>query len=711
MGAGVDRDDSKAATSRGARVDEAQVSELLREDVLRIFRAGAIGAAIFAVVIGVVEFAWFGLEYWGSVATSTGTGAMAALFFWLSSRGKSVAASWVLIVGVWFMIMIDSALQAGSMTHGIVAMPLLVIVAVWLTGSARATYLLATASTLTLLSVELLLMNGIITPHGISSPFVGVMVIALILFLASYVSFSIYSSYSQRLREQQALTRSLAASEHDTRMIIDNSPDPYYRADRDGRIVLISPSITQVTGHSAEELIGRPLADFYADADRRAEFLEHLAAHNGEARNYEIDLVNKGGDVITVSVNARYWRGHNGELMGVEGNVRDVTELLELQQKLARAGRIEVLDQLSGGLAHNFNNLLAIIQGNAELLRLARDPSETERLVAVIEQASGRGAELTRRMMSFSSHAGEEGVAAVAVNEVIRGIKPILETSITGDIHFELDLEDDLWLAETHTGDLEDALINLVLNARDAVKGSGHITIRTSNATLPPDTPSANPGFTARQCITITVQDDGEGIADDLMDKVIEPFFTTKAKNEGTGLGLSMVYGFVRRTGGDLRLESNRSQGTSVTLLLPRATSVAASAPTTDPREAQPTSHERVLIVEDEAQLRELNEQRLKMMGYQTLTAESGVQARDILCTDEHIDLVFSDVVMPGGVSGFDLVHIVEQHRPGTPVLLCTGYAEEETDRDHAGIRILRKPFSSQDLEDAIREVLEAPAH
>ncbi|MFN3236657.1 MAG: PAS domain S-box protein [Pseudomonadales bacterium] len=280
---------------------ESDAATLLRQDVLKIFRAGAAGAAIFATVVGAIEFALFGLEYWGSVLTSTGTGVMAGLFFWLSHRGHDMAASWVLIAGVWLMILVDSALQAGSATHGVVALPMLVVVAVWLTGSAMATYALAIASTLTLMFVEILLLNEIIVPQGLSSPLVGIPIIGLILTLSAYIGLRIYQSHLERLHYQQKLAENLAESQHDMQLILDNSTDPYYRADLEGNIVMMSPSIERITGYRADEVLNQPLVNFYADPNKRQEFLEELEQNNGVVTNFEADLVCKDGQLVTVS--------------------------------------------------------------------------------------------------------------------------------------------------------------------------------------------------------------------------------------------------------------------------------------------------------------------------------------------------------------------------------------------------------------------------
>lgn len=687
---------------------EREAAALLREDLLKIFRAGAFSAAIFAFVIGIVEFAWYGLEYWGSLLTSLGTGSMAGLFFFLSYRGHDLAASWVLIVGVWCMVMIDTAIQAGTMTQSVAALPLMVLVGVWLTGNAFAVYLLAAASVAVLFGIEVMHMQGIIEPHGVSHPYVGVMVIALILFVGAYVSLSIYATHMKRLLEQQRLARDLADSEYEYRRILDSSVDPYYRADLEGNIVTMSPTISRITGYTSDELIGQRLTEFYADPSQREQFVRLLRENEGEVRHFEAELVDKDGGTVWVSTNASYWRDPDGNIMGVEGTVRDITDWRQLREKMEKAGRIEVLDQLSGGLAHNFNNLLAIIQGNAEMIRGSNDPEEIQRLVSVIDQAADRGVDLTRRMMSFSSRAIAEDAEALNPNELIREIQPILETSLNQDIELMLELAEDLWMTEAFVGEFEDAVINLVLNSRDAIVSAGKVTVSTRNETLGADYSPTNPEWKRGDYVAVEVEDNGEGVPARILDKLIEPFFTTKPRNAGTGLGLSMVYGFLRRIGGDIQIRSAPGLGTRVTLYLPRAEDGAPEV--ASDRETQAAGGpERVLVVEDEPSLRDLNEKRLQKMGYATLAVDTGVAARDVLASDEPVDIVFSDVVMPGGISGFDLVDIVRDLRPGTPIVLCTGYVDEASPTiAREPFKILRKPFSNQDLAAAIREELDA---
>lgn len=697
----------KSAGENSAAVHEP--TALLRDDLLALFRVGALYAVGVACSLAVVEFAFFGLEFWGALLTSLGTAITALVFFVLSGRGKNVTAGWVLFIGCWSMIMLDAAFQEGAMTHSVLAVPLLILVAVWMTGSARVSYLIAGATALVLLLVELAFLSGLIVPQGVSSPLTGIITVVGALFLTAYVLIAIYRSNIARLVEQQTLAESLSQSEHEYRSIVDNSVDPYYRADLEGRVVTMSPSIEQMTGYDVDDIVGRPLTDFYANPSERELFLKQLKDNDGEVRHFESKLVRKDGKPVWVSTNAHYWKDRDGNVLGVEGTVRDVTEWRAIQAKLDRAGRIEMLDSLSGGLAHNFNNLLAIVQGNAELLQMvADDPEETRRVASIIAKAADRGVDLTRRMMAFSSHAVREGIESVCVNEIILHIKPIVETSLPRDIDFHFELETD-WMADTHVGEFEDAIINLALNARDAIEGSGSVTVRTRNATLDQTYQPTNPEFVRGEFVAIDVIDTGEGIPEQNLPKLIEPFFTTKSKDSGTGLGLSMVYGFLRRMGGDIQFSSNEGSGTVVTLYLPRASSVKTPALKSVDKPASTSGRECVLVVEDEQSLRDLNEKRLRLMGYETIAVESGVRAREVLEGDERVDIVFSDIMMPGGISGFDLVDIVRELRPGTPIVLCTGYAEERLGSVHREpFKILRKPFSNADLADAIREELEA---
>ncbi|MDZ7685656.1 MAG: ATP-binding protein [Gammaproteobacteria bacterium] len=371
-----------------------------------------------------------------------------------------------------------------------------------------------------------------------------------------------------------------------------------------------------------------------------------------------------------------------------------------LQDQVARTGRIEVLDQLSGGLAHNFNNLLAIVLGNAEMIRVSsHDPAEVKRLAEVIEQAATRGADLTSRMMSFTSQSLSSDIMPVQVNELIREVKPMIDTSLTSDITLELDLAEGLPDVDSSRGEFEDAVINLVLNARDAIRGGGTVNITTRKVNVSSAWIANNPEFKGGECVAVDVEDNGVGVPAALLDKIIEPFFTTKSQDSGTGLGLSTVYGFARRIGGDIEIRSTEGVGTRVTLLLPRSTKRADTSPPEKPAPIRSSSaRERTLIVEDEALASRTQRKAAAAAGlHGVLGGVRRRRSRRSRHADEPVDLVFSDIVMPGGVDGIDLIDIVRELRPGTPIVLCTGYAESHAERAHEkSVKVLHKPFNAR---------------
>ncbi|MFN3239734.1 MAG: ATP-binding protein, partial [Pseudomonadales bacterium] len=402
-----------------------------------------------------------------------------------------------------------------------------------------------------------------------------------------------------------------------------------------------------------------------------------------------------------------YWKDLDGNILGVEGNVRDVTHMKSLQEKIERAGRVEVLDQLSGGLAHNFNNLLAIVLGNTEMIRMAlHDREKIEQRLTLIEQATERGVDLTRRMMAFSSHSMSADRSEVDVNELLATIGPMISTSFSQDIKLELKPGHNVGLTNCHAGELEDAIINLAMNARDAISDRGHVTILTRDVRAT-ETGALNPEFKAGDCVEITVEDDGHGIPEDLINRIIEPFFTTKSRDKGTGLGLSMVYGFVRRYGGDLRFASVEGKGTSVTILLPRSREERETKSLPIDSDITSRSLGKILVVEDEPELLELSQRRLQELGYHTIGVESGIAAKAFLETTETIDAVFSDIVMPGGISGFDLVDILHELRPTIPIVLCTGYAGAPGREAHPDVPVLNKPFRTEALAQTLSEAIQ----
>ncbi|MBY0323298.1 MAG: response regulator [Reyranella sp.] len=372
---------------------------------------------------------------------------------------------------------------------------------------------------------------------------------------------------------------------------------------------------------------------------------------------------------------------------------------------LKQAQRLEAIGQLTGGVAHDFNNLLMVVSGNAERLRrFAGGDKRVAGSLEAIDMAVSRGADLTRQLLSFSRRQTHETVV-IDLAERLPAMQGLLQSSLRGDIAVEVRTAPGLWPVAIDTSEFELALLNLAVNARDAMSGGGSLVIGADNVTVGEGTKAAETLGIAGDFVAVRVADTGSGIPAEIVGRVFEPFFTTKEVGKGTGLGLSQVYGFARQAGGTATVESAPGRGTTVTLYLPRSTApLSAEAAPADPPPARLAERVRVLLVEDNAAVAEVTRELLAELGYDVVHAADVAAARAAL-EGEAIDVVLSDIVMPGGANGLDLAREVRQ-RGGLPVVLATGYSDQAQAAANEGFAILRKPYSMNGLHDALREAL-----
>jgi CheY-like chemotaxis protein len=381
-----------------------------------------------------------------------------------------------------------------------------------------------------------------------------------------------------------------------------------------------------------------------------------------------------------------------------------------------RSQRLEAIGQLSGGIAHDFNNLLAIIQGNLELISEQIDPANRlqKQLTAAINSAQ-RGAKVTSKLLSFAVK-NSSGSEIIDPTDIISHMKELIAKSMTTAIHMETKLQDNLWHVDVDSSDLEDAIINLCLNARDAMPNGGKLTITTENAVVSEHYARLYPSLTAGDYVTIKVSDDGVGLGEELKDHIFEPFFTTKSKGQGTGLGLSMVFGFVNRSGGHITVDSTVGNGSEFTLYLPRSRAEKPPEPSKENRLASLThGTEAILVVDDEEGLVELAQQTLESLGYKVYSTTKAEAALALLAEHPDIDLLFSDIVMPGGMNGFQLAAAALSINPNLKVQLTSGFARAEdlvtANSDprmkQLKSRILSKPYRIAELANSIRTALD----
>ncbi len=376
----------------------------------------------------------------------------------------------------------------------------------------------------------------------------------------------------------------------------------------------------------------------------------------------------------------------------------EVAEREKAQEALRQAQKMEAMGQLTGGVAHDFNNLLMVASSGLDLMDRSADPVRRERIKQGIRQAIDRGANLTQQLLSFSRKAPLKS-EVVDLTAGLAGLRTVLDRTLREDITVSIEADPGLWPVELDPTQFEVALINIAVNARDAMANGGMIRITARNVEASLD---------GRDAVLVSVTDTGEGIAPETLPRVFEPFFTTKAVGKGTGLGLSQVYGFARASGGEVRAESQVGEGTTVTLVLPRSDKAAAAAPAVrpaEPRDAHGRRH--VLLVEDDDRVAEWVGEMLVELGYDYVRAATASGALDQLGSGQAFDIVFSDMVMPGEMSGLELARAIARSRPNLPVLLTTGYSTSAEAATAEGLPLLLKPYRIEALAQELQTALQ----
>ena len=401
-------------------------------------------------------------------------------------------------------------------------------------------------------------------------------------------------------------------------------------------------------------------------------------------------------------------------------SLRQEMERREAAEKaLVQSQKLEAVGQLTGGIAHDFNNLLTVVSGNLDLVlpKLRGDEVVLRRLGAV-QAAAQRGARLTKQLLAFARRQSLEP-EVIDLADGVEDIAELLDRSLRGDIRTDFQIKPGLWPIEVDRAQLEMAILNVAVNARDAMPAGGILTIEAKNVTLggvaaaESESVSATcleaKGVEARgDFVALIIGDTGVGIPSDVLKRVFEPFFTTKGVGLGSGLGLSQVYGFAKQSGGDVRIDSEMGQGTRVTLYLPRARSAAAATrnPATMGRVSADAVSATILVVEDDGAVAELARAVLEDYGHRVYIARSGLEGLDHLLSNHPVDLVFSDIVMPGEISGIDLAREIRRRNPHLPVVLTTGYSDTTEDVTGLDFPMLRKPYAGPDLDAAVQACL-----
>lgn len=439
--------------------------------------------------------------------------------------------------------------------------------------------------------------------------------------------------FVESLETSKRQAKELGEGEREYRNILDNMVDTFYRTDQEGHIVLVSPSVTELVGFSPEELVGRKIIDFYTDDSEREEFLKRIQEGGGRVNEFESQVKIRDGSNIWASTSARYWKDADGNILGTEGTIRNITAHKTAEEALRRSQKMEAVGQLTGGIAHDYNNMLGVIMGNIQLVE--GDPQlgdESKRRLGKAFAAAERNAELTNKLLGFS-RSQAHGTQLTATNDFIENLEEVIAISLTASIRIETDLADNLWLVDVDTAELEDMILNLAINARDAMPEGGVLAIGTANKVFDDEYVRRHPGSHAGEYVMISVSDTGIGMSEKVRERIFDPFFSTKETGKGTGLGLSMVYAFVQRSGGFIMVHSDPGEGTSFGVFLPRAREgvtgevIAAAIADHQP----PCGIESVLVVDDEEFLVDLAVTQLENLGYQTLSAGNGEEGKSVV--------------------------------------------------------------------------------
>lgn len=519
---------------------------------------------------------------------------------------------------------------------------------------------------------------------------------------------TINETLEERVRER---AQALAVTEQRHRDLVGLMQEAIW-VHSEGKILFANPAAVRFfNADRVEDLVGRTSIGWVhpADRDRAAVRTEQLMASPCSVPVMEMRLVALDGKVRTAAVHAVSFL-QDGKIH-VMASALDVTALREAEHQLHQSQKMESVGQLTGGIAHDFNNLLTVIIGSLDTA-LEKSPADIRALLQAALGASERGAALIKQMLAFSRRqilAPEP----IDLSALAKGIEDLLRRTLGEEIEIEMKPAPGLWLALADKGQVESALLNLAINARDAMSPGGKLTIETRNAHLDDDYVRGNPEVAPDDYVMLAVTDTGSGMPPEVIARAFEPFFTTKATGKGTGLGLSMIYGFAKQSGGHLKIYSEVGHGTTIRLYLPRHRMEAAPATIVTTAKAQPRlagGRETILVVEDEPMVRDLVTQRLLELGYRILESADGAGALRILESTETIDLLLTDVVLPGALNGRELADAAIKLRPKLKLIFSSGYTQNSIDHQgklDPGVQFLPKPFRRDELAAKVREVLD----
>ena len=506
------------------------------------------------------------------------------------------------------------------------------------------------------------------------------------------------------------------------RGILESAVTAIITIDHRGLIETVNPATERLFGYASQELVGQNVKVLMPEPYR--------AEHDGYLANYartrvkkiigigrEVSGRRKDGTTFPLHLSVSEFeadgrRYFTGIIHDISDRKHVEDELRESERRLAQSQKMEAVGQLTGGIAHDFNNLLLVITGNLELLEPRLLDDESRALLKDAQDAAALGSKLTDQLLTFARRRHMDA-QVIHLNELVVSVTDMLRRTLGEHITLSTSLAREVWATRADPGQFQSAIVNMAVNARDAMAQGGRLVVETRNMVFDEQHADFHSELQAGEYVQLSISDTGTGMPSEVRDRVFEPFFTTKEKGRGTGLGLPMVYGFVKQSGGHVTIYSEVGHGTTINLYLPRAEGALSPNPA-DTTKAGTDTHARetILVVEDDERVRQLTIKRLKLIGYKVLEAADGPSALEILRRGDTVDLVFTDLIMPGGLSGRDVAIRARAMNPGIKVLLTSGYAEElmhGDDLQRERLKVLRKPYQQADLVATLRGVLGEP--
>jgi two-component system cell cycle sensor histidine kinase/response regulator CckA len=513
--------------------------------------------------------------------------------------------------------------------------------------------------------------------------------------------------------DRKLAAEALRRSEASFRSVVEDAPYGIYRANLSGQLLMVNSTLVKMLGYESQaELLKANLADDIHRDSREHQRLSEMFPRDQGFKDMEVEWKRKDGGTITVRCSGRPVLNEAGALAYLEVFAEDITERRVLEKQLRMAQKMEAIGRLSGGIAHDFNNLLGVIIGYSQVMKRSLGPSHPSYEHAEeIEKASQRAVSLTRQLLAFSRQQVLEP-AILTLNALVSDMEKMLPRLLGEDIKVDLNLDPALGQVKADQSQLEQVLMNLAVNARDAMPDGGKLTVRTANEVLDLAYTRQHPGSKPGRYVVLAVTDTGTGMDPETQAHIFEPFFTTKERDKGTGLGLSTVYGVVKQSGGYIAVDSEKGKGSTFSIFLPRVEQAVEAPEAVSLKTLSVRGSETILLVEDSEPLRKLAHMFLKDNGYRVLTAADGEDALQV--AKQHaapIHLLLTDVVMPG-INGRVLAERLGPWQPGMKVLYMSGYTDSFI-AGHGvleqGIHLLHKPFTEETLARKVREVLETP--